>query len=158
MALGFAQHIAMAQLVRFGVAMERELLERFDARVVERGYENRSEALRDLVRRELDREEWTRGGRVVATITLVYDHHVRELTERLTEIQHDHGELIVSALHVHLDHHHCMEVIAAKGPADRVKRMAERMIGTKGVLSGNLSAAAIPQKRGPRRSSPGHTH
>lgn len=134
----------MAALLRFGVAMERTLLERFDELIVRRGYENRSEALRDLVRKELDQDAWQRGKNTVATITLVYDHHVRDLTERLTEIQHEHGAYIISTLHVHLDHHHCMEVIAAKGPARALKSIADRLIGAKGVLSGNVVAAAIP--------------
>ena len=134
----------MAELVRFGVAMEKDLLRRFDQVVTRRGYENRSEALRDLVRRELDRDAWQSGKPTVATITLVYDHHVRELTERLTEIQHDHGQYIVSSLHVHLDHHHCMEVIAARGPARELKAMADRLLGAKGVLSGDVVAAVAP--------------
>ena len=137
----------MAELVRFGVAMEGPLLERFDQLVERRGYTNRSEALRDLVRRELDQDAWQRGQNTVATITLIYDHHVRELTERLTEIQHDSGSLILSTLHVHLDHHHCLEVIAAKGPARVLKTLAERLLGTKGVVSGDVVAAALPPAR-----------
>ena len=137
----------MPDLVRFGVAMERALLRRFDDLVARRGFENRSEALRDLVRRELDDDAWQRGGQTVATITLVYDHHVRELTERLNDVQHDHANHIVSALHVHLDHHHCLEVIAAKGPARALKSLADRLIGTKGVLSGSVVAAALPNEK-----------
>jgi CopG family transcriptional regulator, nickel-responsive regulator len=136
----------MKKLVRFGVAMEDELLARFDELIESRGFENRSEALRDLVRRELDREAWESGGRVVATVTLVYDHHVRELTERLTEIQHDFGSRIISTLHVHLDHDHCMEVIAARGPAPEIKKLSERLLGAKGVLSGDVTASAIPEE------------
>ena len=135
----------MANLVRFGVAMERGLLRRFDELLERRRYANRSEGLRDLVRRELDQDTWQRGGNAVATITLIYDHHVRELTERLTEIQHDHGAHIISTLHVHLDHDHCLEVIAAKGPARSLKTLAEHLIGTKGVLSGNVDAASLPE-------------
>jgi CopG family transcriptional regulator, nickel-responsive regulator len=138
----------MPELIRFGVAMERALLKRFDEVVTRRGYENRSEALRDLVRRELDRDAWQRGKYTFATITIVYDHHVRELTERLTELQHDHGANIISTLHVHLDHDHCMEVIAAKGPARVLKAMADRLIGTRGVLSGEVVAAALPDPEG----------
>ena len=132
-------------LVRFGVAMDAALLARFDTLIERRGFENRSEALRDLVRRELDRDVWESGGRVVATVTLVYDHHVRELTERLTDIQHDFGSRIVSTLHVHLDHDHCMEVVAARGPAAEIKRLAERLLGAKGVLSGDVTVSAIPE-------------
>lgn len=166
----------MAGLVRFGIAMEQSLLERFDALIAERGNETRSEALRDLVRKELDQAAWEGGELTVATITIVYDHHVRELTERLTEIQHDHGEYIISALHVHLDHHHCMEVIAAKGPARQLKSMADRLIGCRGVLSGNVAAARLPlheraahdhgaeqpharhEKSQPRRAKRTHSH
>ncbi len=124
--------------------MERALLDQFDALVAQRGYENRSEALRDLVRRELAQDAWEQGRETVCTITLVYDHHVRELTERLTEIQHDHGEFIISALHVHLDHDHCLEVIAARGPSEKLKAMAEKLIGTRGVVRGDVVAAVAP--------------
>lgn len=124
--------------------MERALLERLDRLVEQRGLSNRSEVLRDLVRRELDQQAWSQGGVVSVTITLVYDHHVRELTERLNEIQHDHGEHIISTLHVHLDHHHCMEVIAARGPSVRLKEMSERLLGTKGVLTGGIVPVAVP--------------
>ncbi|HVU01155.1 MAG TPA: nickel-responsive transcriptional regulator NikR [Polyangiaceae bacterium] len=137
---------AAAGLVRFGVAMEGELLSRFDDLIARRGWKNRSEALRDLVRRALDQDAWESGGRVVATVTLVYDHHVRELTERLTEIQHDFGSRIISTLHVHLDHDHCMEVIAARGQAADIKRLTERLLGAKGVLSGDVTAARLPDE------------
>lgn len=143
----------MSDLVRFGIGMDRALLDRLDELVEQRGLSNRSEALRDLVRRELDREAWTYGGVVSVTITLVYDHHVRELTERLNEIQHEHGEHIISTLHVHLDHHHCMEVVAARGPSARLKQMSQRLLGTKGVLTGGIVAVAIP----PGKQHP-HTH
>lgn len=127
--------------------MERVLLDRLDELVEQRGMPNRSELIRDLVRRELDREAWAHGGIVSVTVTLVYDHHVRELTERLNEIQHDHGEYIISTLHVHLDHTHCMEVVAARGPSERLKEMSERLLGTKGVLTGGTVAVAIPPGR-----------
>lgn len=142
----------MAELVRFGVAMDKELLDRFDEVVARRGYENRSEALRDLVRRELDRDAWEGGKHTAATITIVYDHHARELTERLTEIQHAHGAYIISSLHVHLDHDHCLEVIACKGPSHSLRAMADRLIGEKGVISGSVVAAALPSSR------PAHGH
>ena len=135
----------MADLVRFGIAIERDLLARFDGLIERRGFENRSEALRDLMRRALDQEAWDAGKNVCATITLVYDHHVRELTERLNELQHDFGDAIVSTLHVHLDHHHCMEVIACRGRARQLREVAEKLLGTKGVLSGGIVAAALPK-------------
>jgi CopG family nickel-responsive transcriptional regulator len=127
--------------------MERGLLAELDGLCARKGWANRSEALRDLVRRELDRDVWGSGKAAVATITLVYDHHVRELTEKLTEIQHDFGERIVSALHVHLDHDHCLEVIAARGPARELERLSDRLTNTKGVQSGAVVAAALPAAR-----------
>lgn len=149
----------MTKLVRFGVAMEEDLLARFDGLIEKRGYPNRSEALRDLVRHELDHDAWESGGRIVATVTLIYDHHVRELTERLTEIQHDFGSRIISTLHVHLDHDHCMEVIAARGPSAEIKRLAERLLGAKGVLSGDVTAAALPDEPGaPKKGERPHRH
>jgi CopG family transcriptional regulator, nickel-responsive regulator len=134
----------VTDLVRFGIAMERPLLERLDALVDQRGSSNRSEIIRDLVRRELDQDAWAQGGVVSATITLAYDHHVRELTAHLNEIQHDHGDHIISTLHVHLDRHHCMEVIATRGPSGRLKEMSERLLGTKGVLTGGIVPVAVP--------------
>lgn len=134
---------AVSDLVRFGVAIEGSLLEVFDEHVARRGYENRSEALRDLVRAELARDAWERGEPTVATISLIYDHHVRELTERLVEIQHEHGERVIAATHVHLDHDHCLEVILAKGPARVLKSMADRLIGAKGVLAGDVTGLSI---------------
>lgn len=107
---------AMSDLARFGVAMEPVLLEAFDRHIARRGYENRSEALRDLVRAELARDAWNRDEQTVATISLIYDHHVRELTDRLVEIQHEHGDHVIAATHVHLDHDHCLEVILARVP------------------------------------------
>jgi CopG family nickel-responsive transcriptional regulator len=142
----------MTGLVRFGVAMEAELLGRFDELIARRQYPNRSEAIRDLVRRELDEYAWETGAKIVATVTLIYDHHVRELTERLTEIQHEFGAAIISALHVHLDHDHCMEVIAARGAAAQIKVLSERLLGAKGVLSGGVTAAALPT------GAPAHDH
>jgi len=135
----------VTDLVRFGIAMERDLLERLDELVTRRSLPNRSEAIRDLVRGKLDQDAWERDAHVCVTITLVYDHHVRELTERLNDVQHDHGEHIISTLHVHLDHHHCMEVIAARGPAADLKRMSDRLLGTKGVLTGGVVAVSIPE-------------
>lgn len=141
----------MTELARFGVAMERELLGEFDALIEKRGFANRSEALRDLVRRELDKEVWQSGKPAVATITLIYDHHVRELTEKLTEIQHDYGDRILSALHVHLDHDHCLEVIAARGPARELAELSDRLTNTKGVQSGSVVAAGLPSAKRTQR-------
>jgi CopG family nickel-responsive transcriptional regulator len=127
----------MSDLVRFGVAMERPLLEDFDALVTLRGV-TRSELLRDLVRAEVARTQVAQGVPAVASLTLVYDHHVRDLTEKLTEMQHDLGERVTSTLHVHLDHHHCLEVIILRGRSDELQRIAERLLATRGVTHGGI--------------------
>ena len=129
----------MAELSRFGISMDAQLLERFDALIERKGHVNRSEAIRDLVRNALVEDRWARGDEeTVGTVTLVYDHHVRELADKLTERQHAHHDAIVSALHVHLDHDNCLEVIVAKGSATEVKRLADELIGIKGVKHGKL--------------------
>ena len=130
-------------LVRFGVAIDKPLLDAFDEHLARRGYQNRSEALRDLVRRDLARDAWDRGEEAVATISIIYDHHVRELTERLVEIQHEYGDRVISATHVHLDHDHCLEVVLAKGPAKVLKRLADGLIAAKGVISGEVAGMSI---------------
>lgn len=129
----------MAGLTRFGVSMDFDLLARFDALLSSKGYVNRSEAVRDLVRDALVEDGLDRGeGEAVGTITIVYDHHVRDLSDKLTEHQHTHHDAIVSALHVHLDHHNCLEVIIVKGQVPAVKRLADELIGTKGVKHGKV--------------------
>ncbi|MDO9020291.1 MAG: nickel-responsive transcriptional regulator NikR [Deltaproteobacteria bacterium] len=133
-------------LVRFGVAMDADLLLRFDEHIGAKGYGNRSEALRDLVRADLVNAHLKRDGLAVATLTLVYDHHVRELSEKLTDMQHDLGEHVVSTLHVHLDHDHCLEVIVLRGPAGLIQSAADRLLATKGVKHGRLVATALPEK------------
>ena len=132
------------ELVRFGVAMDGDLLARFDQHLAAKGYATRSEALRDLVRAELVDAHVHGGGAIVATLTLVYDHHVRELSETLTEMQHDLGERVVSTLHVHLDHDHCLEVIVLRGPAGVIEDAANKLLATKGVEHGRLVATALP--------------
>jgi CopG family nickel-responsive transcriptional regulator len=130
----------MAGLSRFSVSIETDLLERFLRMAKKHGYENRSEALRDLIREMLVREEWEGGDEIVGTITIVYDHHKRELTERLTHIQHDHHQLILATTHIHLDHNNCMEMIAVRGQAATVQGLADALIGARGVKHGKLSA------------------
>jgi CopG family nickel-responsive transcriptional regulator len=145
-------------LVRFGVAMEAELLQRFDARVEAKGYATRSEALRDLVRADLVDAALSANRPAVATLTLVYDHHVRELTERLTEMQHALGASVVSTLHVHLDRDHCLEVIVLRGPSALLHTAANRLLATKGVKHGRLVASTLPGAEAPPDPDPRHTH
>ena len=130
----------MGQLSRIGVAIDSELLEKFDSLIARRGYNNRSEAFRDLIRDELVEKAWEHpAAQVVGTVTLVYDHHVRMLGDRLTDIQHDHFHHVLSTLHVHLDHDNCLEVLVLKGKAAAVKKLADTLIATKGVKHGRLT-------------------
>jgi len=132
----------MGQTIRFGVSLDEGLLERFDALCDERCYQNRSEAIRDLIRNTLVQKEWEDTDTEIAgTLTLVYDHHKSDLAQRLTEMQHDAYEVILSALHVHLDHHNCLEVLVLKGPGETVRNLGQKLISTKGVKHGKLTLA-----------------
>jgi len=130
----------MGELSRIGVAIDSDLLEKFDELIARRGYTNRSEAFRDLIRGELIEEAWSKpDSLVVGTVTLVYDHHVRLLNEKLTSMQHEHYDHVLSTLHVHLDHDNCLEVLVVKGKASEVQRIADSLISTKGVKHGRLT-------------------
>ena len=127
-------------LARIGVAIDSGLLEEFDKLINTRGYTNRSEAFRDLIRDELVEQTWEApDADVVGTVTLVYNHHVRMLSEKLTELQHDFHKSILSTMHVHLDHDNCLEVLVVRGKAGDVKRVADTLISTKGVKHGRLT-------------------
>ena len=130
----------MGKTIRFGVSLNSDLLEKFDALCDERSYPNRSEAIRDLIRGVLVEEEQQVGGaEIAAVLTMVYDHHVSDLSQRLVEIQHDEHDVILTSVHVHLDHHNCLEVLILKGPGDSIKRLSDRLIATKGVKHGKLT-------------------
>jgi CopG family transcriptional regulator, nickel-responsive regulator len=128
----------MAELVRTGVSIEQDLLEDFDKLIARRGYSNRSEALRDLIRDALVSEQVTGNKPVVATLSMVYDHHRPELTEKLTQAQHHQHGNVLAATHVHLDDENCFEVILMKGPAGEVKHLADHMLSLRGVKHGKL--------------------
>jgi CopG family nickel-responsive transcriptional regulator len=130
----------MSVLSRIGVAIDSDLLKKFDSLITQRGYTNRSEAFRDLIRDELVERMWeSPESQVVGTITLVYNHHVRLLSEKLTDIQHGFHRSILSTLHVHLDHDNCLEVLVVKGKSAEVRKVADALISTKGVKHGRLS-------------------
>jgi CopG family nickel-responsive transcriptional regulator len=129
----------MDKVVRFGVSIPQELVRKFDESVRSKGYSNRSEAIRDMMRDYLVEREWETGeGDVVGTVTIVYDHHVRELSNVLTNLQHESHDAVLCSTHVHLDHHNCLEVIVVKGTAEQVRMMADRLISTRGVKHGKL--------------------
>jgi CopG family nickel-responsive transcriptional regulator len=130
----------MSLVSRFGVSIEESLLKKFDRLISRKGYQNRSEALRDLIRESLVREEWEEGKKeTVGTIAIVYSHHTRELSRTLTDMQHRYYRFILSSLHIHLDEHNCLEVLVVKGKGKDIKRISDRLIGTKGVKHGRLS-------------------
>ncbi len=139
----------MDDLVRFGVSMDSKLLKQFDKYIKEKGYVNRSEAIRDLIRNNLVEKEWKIGTEeTVGTITLIYNHHKRELPETLTNIQHKYHASMVSTLHVHLDSHNCLEVLVVKGKAREIEIIADRLIGTKGVKHGKLTTTTLGKNLG----------
>ncbi|HIE44346.1 MAG TPA: nickel-responsive transcriptional regulator NikR, partial [Candidatus Omnitrophica bacterium] len=123
------------------ISIDEKLLRKFDAFIRKRKYSNRSEAIRDLIRRNFVEEEWEKGKEVVGSISLVYDHHKRELVERLTELQHIFHNLIISTQHIHLDYNNCFEIIVVKGRAEETRELAQKMQATKGVKYLSLNAS-----------------
>jgi len=137
----------MGETVRFGMSIDNRLLEQFDRIIGRKGYMNRSEAIRDLIRSLIVEEKWEAGDdETVGTVTLVYNHHVRDLSDRLTEQQHTHHDRIISALHVHLNPHNCLEVLVVRGKAHEVKQIADELIGVKGVKHGKLVMTTTGQE------------
>jgi CopG family nickel-responsive transcriptional regulator len=136
----------MGKTIRFGVSLNSDLLDQFDALCEEKSYPNRSEAIRDLIRGVLVEREQQLGGKdLAAVLTLVYDHHFSDLTQRLMEAQHDSHDVILTTMHVHLDHHNCLEVLILKGAGDTIKRLADKLIATKGVKHGKLTLTTTGQ-------------
>ena len=148
----------MGELSRIGIAIDSELLTRFDEFIGMQGYTNRSEAFRDLIRERLIRQAAQQPGQeVVGTLTLVYDHHVRLLPEKLTEMQHAHHHAIISSLHVHLDHDNCLEVLVVRGKSNDVQQLADLLIATKGVKHGQLTVTT-PHVQGGKGHEHEHSH
>lgn len=142
----------MSELIRFGVSIEADLLEQFDKQIEKKGYSSRSEAIRDLIRDHMVTEEWATDKETVGTVTIVYDHHTRELTSTLIHLQHSFKGEIKSVLHVHLDHHNCLEVIVVQGKGKQVKAFADQVTATRGVKHGKLTMTTtgeiLPSKGG----------
>ncbi|OGS11202.1 MAG: nickel-responsive regulator [Elusimicrobia bacterium RIFOXYA2_FULL_58_8] len=130
------------KLVRFGVSLEGDLLRRFDSYIGAEGYDNRSKAIADLIRKEFVTDAFAKGGAVAGAVTIVYDHHKREVVNKLLDMQHDHGNIIISTQHVHLDHDNCLEIIAVKGPGAKVKALADSLKAVKGVKHSTLSVTS----------------
>jgi len=131
------------QVSRIGVSLPPDLLESFDRYIEEKRYETRSKAIGDLMRDALQREQWSKSGtEVIGAVTLVYDHHTRGLSDKLTEIQHTHFANVVSTTHIHIDHHRCLEIVVLRGKVNRVRELGEKMIAPRGVMNGKLVFAA----------------
>ena len=132
------------ELVRFSIAVPEDLLRAFDAQIARgEGAANRSEAIRDLIRSSLVREELrTPDAQVIGSLTMIYDHHTGDLTRRLDEVQHGYTAEIVSTMHVHLDHHNCLEILALRGTGARIYELADRLLSLRGVRHGKLTCSA----------------
>jgi len=138
----------MSELVRFGVSIEEPLVADFDRVIAEKGYTSRSEAFRDLMRNYLVEADWTAlRGEQAATLTLVYNHEFHEIGDHLTDMQHSHQDLIVCSTHVHLTGHTCLEVIVMRGEAAEIRRVADRLIATRGVQHGKLTMTTLGRKK-----------
>ncbi len=136
----------MSKVTRFGVSLDTGLLASFDALCEKNNYSNRSEAIRDLIRKALVEDSWNRANSEEAgTLTLVYDHHTSDIAKRLTAVQHDAHDCIVATLHVHLDHHNCLEVLVLKGQAERIRVLANTLISTRGVKHGAFTLTTTGQ-------------
>ena len=136
----------MANITRFGISLEKDLLKKFDSSLKEKTYQNRSEAIRDLIRESLIKKEWLESRNVAGAIILVYDHHKRELVDRILDIQHNYSKYIISSQHVHLDHNNCLEMIAVKGNAKDLVNLANKLKVIKGVKHGELAMTTTGKK------------
>ncbi len=129
----------MSGVVRFGISLENELLDNFDNLIKRRKYSNRSEAIRDLIRQELLKKDLEEDREVAGAITFIYDHHQRDLLNKIIDVQHDYQDIIQSSQHIHLDHHNCLEIVAVKGNSKKVSKLSDTLKALKGVKHGSLS-------------------
>jgi CopG family nickel-responsive transcriptional regulator len=136
----------MSELIRVSLSIESPLLEKMEELATQKGYENRSEFIRDLIREQLTASEWESGAEVIGTITMVYNHHQRGISEKLTELQHDCTEHILAATHVHLSHHICAEMIMIKGSGKAIEKFSNALRKLKGVLHVGFSAGSTGEK------------
>ena len=135
----------MSELTRFGVSLDRELLEKFDLHIKEKHFHNRSNAISSLIRKELIKKEWQSTGEITGVLILVYDHHYRDLNSKLTDLQHKYHEHIISSQHIHLDNDNCFEIIIVKGKTELLYELLNRLKAQKGIKHSDLSLA-ISQK------------
>ncbi len=131
----------MSELIRFGVSLEKELLQKFDKHIKKENYANRSNAIADLIRDNLIRQEWAEDKEVAGAVIMVFDHHQRDLVNNLTNIQHDYHKYIISSQHIHLDHDNCFEIVVVKGKPNKLEELANKLKAAKGVKHASLSLA-----------------
>jgi CopG family nickel-responsive transcriptional regulator len=149
----------VSEVARFSVSLEADLLQAFDAYVRDGGFATRSEAVRQLVRHGLAHEAFEAGaGTVMATLTIVYDHHRPQLVQKLLDLQHDHTDRVVASMHVHLDHDRCLEVLVLRGKGSELQALAEAIRGLKGVHSGTLALAGAADEPHTHSHKHGHKH
>jgi CopG family nickel-responsive transcriptional regulator len=134
--------VAVSELVRFGVSLEKTLLDKFDRDIEDRNYSNRSEAIRDLIRNNLVKKEWREEEDVAGAVTLIYDHHRRELLNKITGIQHNYQKLIMATQHIHLSHENCLEIVAVRGKPTDVQKLANTLGSLKGIKHVTLSMSS----------------
>ena len=136
----------MSDIVRFGVSLNSDLLKKFDEYIKKHSYSNRSNAIADIIRDQLIEQEWISNEIVTGVITMVFDHHQRGLSNNLTNIQHDHNDLIISSQHIHLDHDNCFEIIVVKGHSNELKELCNKLKAAKGVKHARINLATTGQK------------
>lgn len=131
--------VTMEKITRFGVSIEPDLLKNFDKIIKKKGYKNRSEAIRDIIRKDLIKEKSEDpNSEAIGTLTMIYDHHTGNLTNRLLDIQHNHTKEILTTTHIHIDHHNCLEVIVLKGKTGNIQKLADNIKALKGIKHGEL--------------------
>jgi CopG family nickel-responsive transcriptional regulator len=127
-------------LTRFGISLDTPLVDKFDAKIKREGYPTRSKAIGDLIRESLVQTEWKKGARVAGAVVMVYDHHKRDVMKKLTSVQHDLHDVIISTQHIHLDHDNCLEIIAVRGKPERITQLVQRLKAVKGLKHVSLAA------------------
>ena len=132
----------LSDVKRFGVSINEDLLEKFDRMIEDQGYENRSEAIRDMIRNRIVEQEWEEDEEVMGVITLLYNHHQHHLSDKLTHLQHEFHQLVISTTHLHVDADNCLELIAVQGHGKEVRHLANKLMSTKGVIHGKLLATS----------------
>ena len=132
----------MPEVFRFGISLPKDLIDKFDKLIKEKNYTNRSKAFGDLIRQELIKKEWLEGKEIAGAVTLIYDHHKRELLNKITDIQHDFQKIIISTQHIHLDYNNCLEIVAIKGNPKEAQRLTDTLKSIKGVKHATLSMSS----------------